>query len=226
MLERDRPAGTVAYLGGVMALPERWAWCWSQMQEFNADFLPRIHYDRATVSYHAAARNGLAQRLRGDWLLMLDTDHEFEPDLVARMLHRMLRHELDVLSGFYQYKTHPHQPVVYRWGEPGKVRPIGLWGPECKLFRADAVGGGCLLVRRRVFDRIRKELNEQPFDIRHPYGEDISFCTRLRDLGIPLWVDARIEYHHLAVRPVLPEQFDADSVTFEKDALVVEGIAV
>ena len=85
--------GTVAYLGGVPSVLEEFCWSWSQMVQYNTEYLCQpgelIFYDRARASYHAFARNTLASRMRGDWIVMLDTDHLFEVrqyEMVQRVL--------------------------------------------------------------------------------------------------------------------------------------------
>jgi len=213
--KQTRPCGTVAYLGGLMSVPEAWVWSWTQMVQFNHEFIEKpIHYDRSQVSYHSYARNSLVNRMKGDWLLMLDTDHQFEPDLVARMLHRMEAHDIDVLTGLYQYKTPPHQPAIYKWGPPPRVMPIGAWDISIPLFQVDTAGGGCLMVRRRVYDRIRLELGELPFEICPPYSEDHSFFQRCQALKIAVWVDTRVEYRHLQVRGVTMDDFQEENVRY------------
>lgn len=211
-------AGTVAYMGGVPTLPEPFVWSWSQMLVFNGERLPfPVHYDRATMSHHSTARNQLAARFVGDWLIMLDTDHWFEPDLVWRILDRASRYNLDVLSGLYRYKSWPHSPVAYCWGDKSKGQrtliKIGAWPEDSPLFQVDAAGGGCLFVRRTVFDRIREELQEEPFDsTKDLQGEDIAFFDRLRRLGIPAWLDTRIKAQHLNWHAVGDADFDNDLI--------------
>src|SRR5262245_65708880 len=117
LLNTKSVIGTVAAMAGVPAvLTEFWR-SWSRMVQFNVDYLcgpnERIYYTDAAVSDHAFARNVLASQMQGDWILMLDTDHGFEPDLVTRMVREFEKNDLDVLSGAYVYKTHPHAPVLY-----------------------------------------------------------------------------------------------------------------
>lgn len=209
MLEGKKAIGTVAYMGGVMSLPELFVWSWTQMLQYNAIYAMQpnadIFYTRATVSYHSMARNSLADSMRGDWLLMLDTDIAFDPDLLARMLFLFESEKLDVLSGLYLHKGHPHPPVLYTWSKDGEqLEHLGDWDkPEGRyLIPIASAGAGCLLVRRSVFERIREELKESPFDIIHPYGEDHSFFRRLKKLGIQAYCDPSVEVNHLAMRPL------------------------
>jgi hypothetical protein len=226
-----KPIGTVAYMGGVPAVLESFCWSLAQLVAFSAHYACEntefIHLDRSDHSFHSWARNALAERMLGDWLLMLDTDHQFEPDLLARLLHRMNTYDLDVVTAVYQFKRPPHSPVLYGWlkpagsegadagVEPGLV-PLAGWGEAGDVMEVAAAGAGSLLVRRRVFERIEAELKERPFDVIGQGGEDLSFFRRLRKLGLKAYVDPRVECHHLQVRPLSLADYDPGDVPLQK----------
>jgi hypothetical protein len=220
MLLANKAIGTVAYLGGLPAVLEDFCWSWGQMIQFNTEALcdpgQYVHYDRARSSFHSFARNQLAHNMVGDWLLMLDTDHQFDPDLCIRLLDRLNAYEADVIVGLYQHRQHPHSPVLYLENENKLYAPIGDWGSEdgMEVFSPDSAGGGCLMVRRSVFDRIRDELGEGPFDLIPPLGEDHSFFRRCKRLGVKVICDPRIQCHHLQVRPVTLDDYDRNAVSF------------
>lgn len=217
MLLSKKILGTIAYLGGVEYLPEKFCWSFAQMVQYNTEYLcvqgEIVHYDRATVSYHSFARNTLVDKIRGDWLLMLDTDHSFEPDIAMRMLHTMNLHNIDILTGLYQYKQYPHIPTIYKNGEDKKgFQVIGDWGKDAEIFEVDSAGAGCLLVKKDVFKRIKEELNESPFDIIHPFSEDHSFFKRLEKLNIKTYCNPKIECYHLISREISIKDFDKEKV--------------
>ena len=217
--------GTVAYMGGVAAVLEKFAWSWGQMVQFNAENMrsgEQIHYARATASYHAYARNELAENMIGDWLLMLDTDHEFEPDLVIRMVELAQKNKLRILSAMYQYKGWPYAPVAFG-GTPGERRQITDWSDGMKAFRIASAGAGSLLVCRDVFQEIREKLHELPFDPIPPIGEDHSFFSRAGRCGIAAWCSADIQSHHLEIRPVSLELYDRPGLA-ASGGTAVEGL--
>ena len=231
MIFGKKYTGTIAYLGGVMALPEPFVWSWTQMIIYNSDFLVQpgeeICYNRANNSYHAFARNTLVKQMRGDWLLMLDTDHQFDPDIAARLLFVMNNSpvKVQVLSAIYQYKNPPYSPKIYQWDKRGKTfEAIGGWtfpkvnkkGAGLGLVPIGAGGAGCLLVKREVFDLITKKLKQDPFDITHPYSEDVSFYLRLKKIGIKAYCVPEIEYHHLEYRPLSLSDYQKDTVSLKK----------
>ena len=204
MVRQSKAIGTVAYLGGTPANLEKFTWAWGQMIQFNAECCAPGEYvniDRATHSVHDVARNELVDRMMGDWLLMLDMDHEFEPDLAIRMWLLMQRKNLDVLTAIYTFRYAPHPPVIYH--DEGEMRKrIVSWTPDMDIIPIDACGAGSLMVRRGVFERMVLELNERPFSRRGEKGEDHSFFIRCKELGIKSWCCPAIESFHLQVRPL------------------------
>jgi hypothetical protein len=202
---KRRCIGSIAYLGGLPAVLEPFCWAWGQLIQYNTEYLcapgEYVHYDKATVSFHSFARNSLVERFLGDWLLMLDTDHVPDPDLAMRLVTVMLQADVSVVSGVYCHRTPPQSPVLYQWNDGGTgLSPIGDWDRDVKLIEVGSAGGGALLVRRSVYDRIRAELHSGPFDITPPFGEDHSFFKRCRTLGIPVYAAPTIESRHLEVR--------------------------
>jgi Glycosyl transferase family 2 len=220
MIFGRKAIGTVAYMGGTPATLEAFTWSWGQMIAYNAEHLCQpneyVHLDRARFSFHSWARNSLVERMLGDWLFMLDTDHEFEPDILARLLHRLNTYDLEVVSGLYQLRTPPHAPVLYGWHDTGDGEcTVPLTGWDGELIEIGAAGAGCLLVRKRVFDRIRDELQEGAFSVSGQSGEDIAFFHRLRRLGITPFCDTRVECPHLLTRGLTMADYDETAITAE-----------
>lgn len=232
-----RCLGTISYPAGVFALPVEFWWSDKLMTAYNSEMLcgpdEYIHYDYTRKSFHATARNDLVGGMRGDWLLMLDTDHQFGPDLTARLLDRLNAFEVDVVAGIYTFKQPPYLPVAYQFNEKtGLGRVIGDWNPTGEgvlgneLIQADALGAGCLMVRARVYDRIFEELRERPFDSVRQLGEDMSFFERLKRLGIKTYFDPRIESKHLEVCPrgLADTQQDAYSVEPPRPGMAIKPV--
>jgi hypothetical protein len=134
MLYHNKTIGTLAYMGGLPCNLEKFTWSWGQLIAFSAEYVcnpgERIHLLKSAVSHHQTARNQLAREFLGDWLLMLDMDHAFEPDLLARLLHRMHRYQLDVLSGLYCFRSETPSPVLYRWATGTMSTSSRSPGPE------------------------------------------------------------------------------------------------
>jgi len=192
---------------------------WTDMIQYNNRYLPRIHYDRGAVSYHALWRNEAAKHMLGEWLIMLDTDHWFAPDLADRLVWTADKHGCDVLSGLYMTKIPPHTPVVNIWTDGGMERmketgevlwtQLQRWDTSQEVIQAGSTGAGCLFIRKRVFAAIRKQFSCEPFDILPPFSEDYSFCLRCWKLGVPVWLAPGIESHHVIRTPLWAEDCQA-----------------
>lgn len=209
MLLGRKAIGTCAYLGGLPAVLEQFTWSWSQMVAYNGEFLDTdrnyIHYMRSTISDHAPARNNLVAKFLGDWLIQFDTDHMFEPDIAARMIRTANEYDVDVLSAVYQLKNPPHVPVLYQWVDTGNgvgLQPMARWDKKAKLIQIGSAGGGCLFVRRKVFDVLCTKYKDGPFDKEYPFSEDHSFFKKCRECDIKCYAAMNIHCNHLRVAPV------------------------
>lgn len=202
MIEQRRCLGTIAYMGGIMSIPEPFAWAWSEMREFSSQALcgenDWIYFTRTKYSLHDAARNDLVKRMKGDWLLMLDTDLDFDPDLAARMVKCMQTYNLQVLTGIYPYKKQPELPILYMWNEKDQKHEIvGDWDRSVTIFDVDSAGAGCMLIHRSVIEKLQLAYPVAPFTRDGEMGEDQTFCKRLREQGINLCCNWKIECQHL-----------------------------
>lgn len=167
-----------------------------------------IYYDYARISYHESGRNTLAADFVGDWLLQLDTDHAFAPDLLERLLLAKSSVSARVISGIYGYKVSPHSPVAHQWNKPDDPNDYTFtalthWDRTKNIIEIGPCGGGCLLVDRSVFDEIEQKLGQQPFSIIPGLSEDYSFFLRCKLCGIKTYLATRVQAHHLAPRHFL-----------------------
>lgn len=224
----NKVIGTIGVMGGIAFTHTEFMWSLAQMIEFNHAYLlqpgEQIHLERATVSLHALARNDLVQKMQGDWLFQLDTDHLFEPDLLVRLLVAMQEFQCDVVTAIYCHKGPPHPPVLFNWEEGGGLRHIVDWDKKMKGFEVGGAGAGALLVKRSVFERIRDELGDEPFSTIEHMGEDLSFFWRLKKLGIKVFAAGRVESYHLATQPIMLSDCQVGAIPLEISP-VVEGKA-
>lgn len=208
MIDKAKVLGTVAYLGGLMALPEAFCWAWGNFRAFNEQFVcnpgEQLHYTRSTVSLHAHARNALCAEMQGEFLLMLDTDVLVEPDTLLKLLTVMKRYNVPIVSGVYRHKVPPHHAVIWTWEEEesGFVKVVDHDARQ-PCFRVDCVGGGCLLIHASALRKLHMAFPDQePFDHIGKYGEDFSFCLRCREAGIPIYVTPHVDLAHVMAYPV------------------------
>ena len=217
MLELLKPIGTVGRMYCDNP-PQRFVDSLVEMMQFSqmvdCEKGEYIHYAKGMASYHVLGRNVLAKEMQGDWLLQIDTDHQFAADMLHRLLVLKKKYNLPVLSVVYGYKAPPHGPVMGIWGENDRLLPVFDYPRDVDVLPVGAVGGGGLLVDREVFNKIY-ETGEEPFDCIGGLSEDYSFCLRCKRLGIPVHVAPNVQSHHLIHHAISMNDYKPDRSQFQ-----------
>lgn len=221
--------GTVAYLGGLPAVLEAFTWSWGQMIQYNQELFCEgtdyIHYERAAISDHGPARNSLVSRFLGDWLIQMDTDHQFDPDIVARLVTLADKYGVDVVSAVYQMKNPPHVPVLFQWVGENALQPMWWANTDAALLEIGSAGAGCLFVRRSVFDRLATAYpTEGAFDHRGALSEDHSFFLRCKEQGVKVYAALQVQSNHLRVSAVTMDDLHPATL-LKSEGRYVEGFA-
>lgn len=137
------------------------------------------------------------------WLLQIDTDIEFKPDILERMLALAKANEFKILAASVPIGE-TFETCAYLFGDtPGRLHVVTKLPPE--PVRVDAIATACTLIHRDVFQTMAEKLGPCWFDrisVADPdsdqggpmefrknlvLGEDISFCCRAKVLGVPIW---------------------------------------
>lgn len=154
------------------------------------------------------ARNNLAKNAVDggfDRILWLDSDMEFDRDLLNRLIDDMDENNLDVVSGIYFTRKSPSMPCFYQKvgyyhdDENDSVSPVAMHYyeyPQDQLFTVEGMGFGAVLVKTDLVKKVQEKYG-LPFSPILGFGEDLSFCIRARDIGAQLWVDSRIKCGHI-----------------------------
>lgn len=152
------------------------------------------------------------------WLWMVDSDMGFEPDTLSRLLAVADPAERPVVGALcfslreagadgYGGMVTFASPTILMWQEDPLGDGIGRFvGPQAgenaypanSMIRVGATGAACVLIHRSVLEKIGKGWFDQiPVGDGTLEGEDISFCHRLKDLDIPLWLHTGIRTTHM-----------------------------
>lgn len=153
----------------------------------------------------AAARNHLIEAaLEHDCthIFFLDDDMSFKPDL----LDNLLKHDVDVVSGFYLMRQYPHQAIVFNEEMPdGQARWMRIRSEHQGLIEVTHTGLGCALFNLRVFEKMEKpwvRLGEVQKDA---WCDDIGLYNRVRAAGFKVYVDLDQRVGHMCYVTVTPD---------------------
>lgn len=147
------------------------------------------------------SRNQLATKAiqsEADFVLWLDSDMVFDPDLLIRMFDVLEKNDLDILTGLYFRRVHPYSPVLF--DRLDMNRGVCEWSnfksiPD-ELFEVGGCGFGCVLMKTDVFIDVQSQ-HDAMFDPILKTGEDLSFCWRARDVGYKIICDPSIVCGHI-----------------------------
>lgn len=150
------------------------------------------------------ARNEIVDRFLetdAEWLLFIDTDMQFTAEDILRVLKTAHPQSRPVVGGLCFKLQGVNEdfgavlvPTLYRYIAPGEpdALPVLNYGD---LEQVDATGAAFLLVHREVFTKIGGDWFSHHPD-QKTASEDWAFSLRLRDHGIPLYVDTRAKIGH------------------------------
>lgn len=142
-------------------------------------------------------RNRIVEAAQGEWILFVDDDHVFKPDLLARLLDR----EVDVVVPFCLSRRPPFTPVVYSGLDEAGDHVVQDNFPSGGLVEVFAAGTGGMLVRRHVLEAIDSPWFEA--EGRH-MNEDLTFCRKVREAGFHIWLDVDAQLGHVSHFAVWP----------------------
>lgn len=139
---------------------------------------------------YSRAHNQNAAQCRGAYLLILNPDLEFSPDLFAGLLRYLEEHPEYALAGPRILEGIPPQPFPPRYFYPGEgmvaLEP-GLRGRSIAWLN-----GCCLIVRREVFEKLGG------FDTDYfLYQAETDLCLRARRAGYQIGYADNFSVHHL-----------------------------
>lgn len=168
------------------------------------------------------------------WLLFIDTDMVFEPDAVERLLAEADPREAPIVGGLCfagSYATRLF-PTLYRLTDTqGRMDRINDY-PE-GMCQVDATGAAFLLVHRDVLSTMQTKYgrlkngkrNRYPWFVEGilapdgmAYGEDIAFCLRARELGIPIHVNTTVKVGHMKTHVLTEDMYQAQQAALLEPA--------
>lgn len=132
-----------------------------------------------------------------EWLLFMDTDQTFPPDIIDRLLDSADVDERPIISGlvmaYRPKRAMKISPACVHMDDEGNLRaPTSI--PSDRFWEVAGVGAGCLFVHRRIYEAI---LAENP-DTAYPWFEYKTW-NRIGPNGEPV-VDSMGEDYVFSLR--------------------------
>ena len=162
-----------------------------------------VEYSLAVGSLVYDARNQLAAKAVNqgfDAVLWLDSDMTFEADTFEKLWAR-IDEGAEFVSGLAFTRKKPVHPVVYEYigmvENTPTATPVKEY-PENGIFEVQGAGLGMVMMTVSLIDRIGKQYG-MPFSPILGFGEDLSFCLRSQELGVPMFCDTGIRAGHLGI---------------------------
>lgn len=155
-----------------------------------------IYPSTASVSgmpWDAARNKCVSSMMEGeyDYILFIDTDVIVPPDLIKRLTH----HNLDIVGLSYKQKFPPHNFCAFKKSQDvhGLDTKIPIV-PTGELVEVDYIGTGCLLISRKVFQKMAFPWFKWTVDVTTPNGqsEDFYFCSKAQEAGFKIWWDSAL----------------------------------
>jgi GT2 family glycosyltransferase len=202
------------------------AMLWQQGRWGKASKVAAVRAEPSGVNV-SAGRNSLVRWfLDGpcEWLLMLDADMTFKPDLPDALLANASaepgeRHAPIVGALCFGVDDGRLFPTMYDFTarEDGGIQAVRYNDfPREAMFQVGATGAAALLVHRSALEAIR----DRKFNATFPwfqetdmggerYGEDVTFCLRAAACGLPVYVDTGVAVGHQKAQVLTAELFES-----------------
>jgi hypothetical protein len=172
---------------------------------------PRISEGRSQLV------DGFLHHTRDEWLLMVDSDMQWEPQAFLTVYEAAHETHAPIVGGLcfaggrsWAGGKPTIYPTLYQFEQHGDTifpKPMEAY-PRNELVQVGATGAAFLMVHRKVFLHLQKELGTQggypnpyPWFAEvvykgHAMGEDITFCYRAGCLNYPIYVHTGAHVGH------------------------------
>lgn len=128
-----------------------------------------------------------------DYLFAVDSDIGF----ASNTLEKLLSHGVDYVSGIYRQRE-PNVIALELYNEDYTRMSVEQASDKQNLFRIGGSGFGCVLISRRVFEKVGYPYFEYhpALDHNNTFSEDVDFCKKATKAGFALYCDKSVVCDH------------------------------
>lgn len=151
-----------------------------------------------------------------EWIFSVDSDMRFPVNAVEGMM----AHDLDVVGANCAKRKRPIGPTARRrnaaFNDERESEAVFPDPDVTGIEQVETVGFGVILIKSSVFRRIEWPWFIQPWheNAQRHIGEDIAFCMRCREAGIPIHIDHDLSW---AVRHIGTHEYSMHDVLRERE---------
>lgn len=181
------------------------------------------------------ARNSIVEgalQVGCDFLLFLDDDHVIDwdgsmgPNPRYGMLGELLKHmeadaKLGLVGALYYHRGNECRPVLMKEGKDGGY--FLMRDDEIKgcLQEVAVQGGGCMLIRMSVFDRIKSPWFEP--ESKAGLGTDLQIAKKMHEAGFKVACDTSIQIGHVLSQRLVITPHNRHQIATESAQRVAQG---
>lgn len=179
------------------------------------------------------ARNSIVEgalQIGCDYLLFLDDDHVIDwegtqgPNSRYQFVKTFIEHfekdeDLGIVGALYYHRGNQCRPVLMQEGKDGAY----YWIRDDEIvngFQEVGVqGGGCMMLRLKMFDKIKGPWFEPEFDL----GTDIQICKKAKEAGYKVACDTSVKIGHVLSKREVITPNNRHRVAMESARSVAQG---
>jgi len=171
------------------------------------------------------ARNAITEaalQVGADYLWMLDDDHVLDwqqgpnfstnYDIPTKLIQHLENDpEMGICGALYWQRGAECKPVLMKEGKEGGY----YWMREDEIRRelqpVAVSGGGCIMIKTAIFDRIKAPWFEAELDM----GTDIQICEKARRAGYTVYCDTSLQIGHVTSEPLIITPLNRTKISME-----------
>jgi cellulose synthase/poly-beta-1,6-N-acetylglucosamine synthase-like glycosyltransferase len=211
-LQKEKPSIFIAVMNNQNTLPQYFVWDLINLYNYTKQFYPNVvvqQIDACDISLmrNLAIRQSLGENDLGkryDYVVLLDSDHHYPMDFLAKFVSRMEEDKIPVLTGLTAtrkegFTNSQYYKIIKNINKPSNCVD---GTKENKLVKIESSGPVGMVIHTKVFNKIDFPYFESSYKIdekKKEYlatGEDIFFSKKLKKARIPIYVDKNISFPH------------------------------
>lgn len=185
-------------------------------------------------------RNSIVKEMledKVDFILHLDADMVFPPDIIERYLEANELEKVDVIGAYYFKRFYPYNPIAYTLStdEDKNIKPYRQIPPSLvekgRVYEVDGLGFGGMFVARHVYERLGDKkwaVYGANFHIPEPLEDkishDLNFCKVVKEAGMSIRLHGSVRPGHIGEILITEKDFIDNmeiTITRNPDVLVI-----